>query len=128
MSGFRTTKTPGVLVRHRQGCPAAERDGSRCRCQPSYRGRRRNPVTGRPEWSLSLKDRAEVLTWLAAGEKGADALAERELAGQTFAELASQWWQGVQAGSIGKRKGRSGSAYSTNTLKGYERSLHRVLL
>ena len=35
----------------------------------SYRGKRRSPTTGNPEWSKTSKDRSEILTWLGAGEK-----------------------------------------------------------
>lgn len=48
--------------------------------------------------------------------------------GTTFGELAREWWAGVESGSVGKRKGRSGDGYSETTLAGYRRSLFRVLL
>ncbi len=69
MANWRSTKTRGVYVAHKGNCPALKSDGPRCRCQPSWRGRRRNPATGKPEWQTPVvKDRNEVLTWLAAGE------------------------------------------------------------
>ena len=37
---YRKTKAVGVYVRHQMRCPAARADERRCRCQPSYRGRR----------------------------------------------------------------------------------------
>ena len=40
---------PGVYVAHQKRCPALPRDGARCRCEPSWRGRRWNPRTMR--WS-----------------------------------------------------------------------------
>lgn len=59
MPSYRKTKTPGVYVRHEQGCPRAKDDDApRWRCTPSFRGGRRHPVTKRPEWSPSMKDRA----------------------------------------------------------------------
>ena len=45
---------------------------ARCRCKPSYRGRRRHPVTGKPIWQKATKNRAEVLTWLADAELAAE--------------------------------------------------------
>jgi hypothetical protein len=57
-----------------------------------------------------------------------DALREELDRGATFGELAHRWWQGVEDGRIGKRKGRGGSGYSPNTLKGYERTLRTRLI
>jgi integrase len=123
--GWRRTKHPGVFVRHRKGCPAAADERARCRCQPSYRGKRRHPATGKPEWSRTYRERAEALTWLSAGEKALPAVREHAAAGPTFGALADEWWAGVQAGTIGKRRGDRG--YSPTTLAGYDRSLRYVL-
>ena len=98
---WRRTKHPGVFVRHRKGCPSAVQEGARCRCQPSYRARRRHPTTGKPQWSRTYRERAEALTWLSVGEKAAPAVRERAAAGPTFGELADEWWAGVQAGKAG---------------------------
>ena len=128
MSSYRKTKTPGVYVSHEQHCPRANGDdGSRCRCMPSFRGRRRHPVTKRPGWSPSMKDRAAVLTWLSAAAKGEEALQDAAAAGPTFQELGRLWLEGVENGSIGKRRGKKGSAYSETTLSGYKRSLNNQL-
>src|SRR3954447_16792622 len=124
MSSYRKTKTPGVYVSHEQHCPRANGDDrSRCRCMPSFRGRRRHPVTKRPGWSPSMKDRAAVLTWLNAAAKGGEAVQEAVAAGPTFRKLGRLWLEGVENGSIGKRRGKKGSAYSETTLAGYKRSL-----
>ena len=129
MPSFRKTTTPGVYVRHEQGCPRGETDENarRCRCTPSYRGRRRHPVTKAPEWSRSMKDRSEVLTWLGAAPKAREALLEAAAAGPTFRALGEQWLAGVESGAVGKRRGRKGSAYSRTTLSGYRRSLRNQL-
>ena len=128
MPSYRKTKTPGVYVRHEQGCPRAEADDApRCRCTPSFRGRRRHPVTRRPEWSPSMKDRGAVITWLAAAPKAQEALQEAAAAGPTFGELGKVWLEGVENGSVGKRRGKKGSAYSETTLAGYKRSLNNQL-
>lgn len=130
MAGFRKTKTPGVFIRHRGGkkpCPAAEDAKARCRCEPSYAGKRRNPATGKPEWSPATKNRAEVLTWLGAAQKGKAAIRERQEAGLLLGELGDRWLEGVKAGAIGKRRGKKGSTYSDTTIDGYERSWNNTL-
>ena len=57
----------------------------------------------------TFQERSEVMTWLAAAHKGAEAFAEEAGRGPLFGELAGQWWHGVESGTIGKRKGRGGS-------------------
>lgn len=128
MAAFRKTSTPSLYVRHQKGCPRElSDDGGRCRCEPSYRAIRRNALTGKPEWSPSSKDKAEPLTWLVAGAKGADAV-RAAVAEVSFETLARRWLEGVKSGAIGKRRGRSGAGYSETTLAGYERSLENFLL
>lgn len=127
MAAFRKTKTPGVYVRHQQCCPTAAQAGARCRCTPSYRGRRRHPVTGKPQWSRSSGDRAEILTWLAAARIGGEAVRAEASAGVSFGELGARWLAGVESGAIGKRRGRKGARYSDTTVAGYRRSLNGVL-
>ena len=124
---YRKTKTAGVYVRHQARCPAGSSDGARCRCQPSYRGRRWDSSKQGMVWSPTFADRAEVLAWLAATLKGQEAVDEAESAGPTFGELASEWLDGVHSGAVGRRRGRKGSGYSSTTLEGYERSLRYVL-
>jgi integrase len=124
---YRKTKTVGVYVRHQMRCPAAGADEGRCRCRPSYRGRRWEPSQRRMVWSDTLKERAEVLSWLAATLKGQAAVDQIEAAGPTFGELADEWLDGVQTGAVGRRRGKKGVGYSPTTLEGYERSLRYVL-
>jgi integrase len=69
-----------------------------------------------------------VLAWLGAAAKGKDALIAELDRGPTFGELAHRWWEGVESGRIGKRKGRGGAGYSETTLKGYERTLRTRLV
>ena len=124
---WQRTKHPGVYVRHRKGCPRAEAADARCRCEPAYRASRRHPISGRVVSSGSYPDVNEALSWLAgAGEKAQPLLRERAAAGPTFGALAEQWWEGVEHGRIGKRRGQR--AYAESTLKGYDRSLRHVLL
>jgi len=68
---YRKTKTAGVYLRHQARCPAAGGDGARCRCRPSYRGRRWDSGKQEMVWSATFRDRAEVLSWLSATLKGA---------------------------------------------------------
>jgi hypothetical protein len=42
-------------------CPASEDDQRRCRCEPSYRTRRR--IDGKARWSPVFKDRASAISW-----------------------------------------------------------------
>jgi hypothetical protein len=73
---YRKTKTAGVYMRHQARCPAASSESARCRCRPSYRGRRWDSSKQGMVWSATFADRAEVLSWLAASLKGQDAVAE----------------------------------------------------
>jgi len=66
-------------------------------------------------------------TWLAAAPKAQEALLETAAAGPTFRELGEQWLEGVQAGAVGKRRCKKGSAYSRTTLSGYRWSLRNQL-
>lgn len=122
---FRATKRTGLFIKHQTMCPAAFADGPRCRCQPSYRGRRRNLITGKPEWSPTSRDRSEILAWLAAKD-GGEEVKERIAAGRTFGSLGDEWLHGVLTGVIGKRNGKRGP-YSPNTLKGYQRDWENFL-
>jgi Phage integrase, N-terminal SAM-like domain len=94
---------------------------------PSYRGRRWDSLRGGMVWSDTFRSRSEVLTWLGAQIKGAEAVAQRAAAGPLFSTLADEWLDGVRSGAVGRRKGRSGIGYSPTTLEGYERSLRYVL-
>lgn len=125
---YRKTTTAGVYVRHQLRCPAARPDGGRCHCQPSFRGRRWDSQSRGMIWSETFGERAEVLTWLAANIKGQDAFQEAWDAGPTFSALADEWLEGVRSGAVGRRRGRRGTAYSSTTLEGYERSLRYVLV
>lgn len=100
---------------------------ARCRCRPTYRGRRWDSSTQGMVWSATFGDRAEVLRWLASTIKGQEAVAEADAAGPTFAELATERLDGVHSGAVGRRRGRKGTGYSSTTLEGYERSLRYVL-
>src|SRR5215213_10938899 len=111
MANWRSTRTPGVYVAHSRRCPADADPEARCRCKPSWRARRRNPITGKPTWSKTSKDRGEVLVWLGSVAKAADHLAEAAERGPTFAELGDEWLDGVERGRIGRRRGR-GKPYS----------------
>jgi integrase len=122
----RRTKTAGVYVRHKDGCRAAFGE-DRCRCEPSYRGKRRSPTTGKPEWSKTSKDRSEILTWLGAGEKAKPAVAERAQEGRTFASLADEWIDGVSTGRIQRRRRGRPEPYAPTTVPGYRRDLTYLL-
>jgi integrase len=128
MANFRKTRTPGVYISHSTRCPANEDPAARCRCTPSWRGRRRHPVTGKPQWQTPVvKHRAEVLAWLAAADAGSEHLRDLAARGPTFEHLAEQWLDGVEQGRIGRRRGR-GKPYSETTILAMGRSLKYHLL
>lgn len=118
MASYRKTKTRGVYIRHQKGCPAEHQDGPRCRCTPSYRAK----LAG-VGWSPTFHQRAEAEAWKVTTKAGDVVAKQRAAEGPTFGALALEWWQGVEAGTIGKRKGRKGATYSDTTLAGYSRSL-----
>jgi integrase len=127
MANWRKTKTPGVYVAHQLRCPAYEGDDGRCRCEPSWRGRRRNPVTGNAEWQKPVtKDRSEVLSWLGIGKRGASRAREQTKASRTFESIGDEWLDGVKAGRISRRKGRS-KPYSATTMADYTRAYRNFL-
>jgi integrase len=124
---WQRTKHSGVYVRHLKACPTSQRRNARCKCKPVYRAKRRDPVTGKHETSRSYPDVNEAIAWYAgARAKAVPVLRERAASGSTFALLAEEWWQGVEQGQIGKRRGKRG--YSVSTLAGYDRSLRKLLV
>ena len=120
MANWRSTRTPGVYVAHSRSCPAHDDADARCRCKPSWRGRRRDPVSGKPTWSKTIKDRGEVLVWLGSVSKGADHVAELAARGPSFGSLGDEWLDGVERGRIGRRRGR-GKPYSDTTIASMRR-------
>src|SRR5215217_3131346 len=120
MANWRSTRTPSVYVAHPRSCPAHEDADARCRCKPSWRRRRRDPVSGKPTWSKTMKDRGEVLVWLGSVSKGADHLAELAARGPTLGTLGDEWLDGVERGRIGRRRGR-GKPYSDTTIASMRR-------
>ncbi len=78
-------------------------------------------------WSRTFAERAEVVTWLSANEKGQAAAEEALAAGPTFSALAGEWLDGVRSGAVGRRRGKRSTGYSQTTLDGYGRSLRYVL-
>jgi integrase len=127
MANWRRTKTPGVYVAHSRRCPAFADEAGRCRCEPSWRGRRWNPISRRVEWQKPVtKDRSEVVSWLSATKKGTPHLRELVLQERSFEAIGDEWLAGVEAGRIGRRKGR-GKAYSDTTVADYRRAYHNFV-
>ena len=127
MANWRKTSTPNVYVAHQRRCAAFADASARCSCAPSWRGRRWSPINHRSEWQKPVtKDRSEVLSWLGARAKGADHLRERAAAGRTFESIGDEWMAGVEAGRIGRRKGR-GKPYTVTTVADYARSYRNFL-
>jgi integrase len=124
MADYRATTVPGIYVRHALSCPAAAGPSRRCRCRPSYRAKRRDLG-----WSPTFKSRDQAAEWKSsAAARAALAREPSEPSGPTFEDVARAWWDGVESGAIGKRKGRKADGYSATTLAGYRRTLFNVLL
>ena len=127
MADWRKTKTPGVYVSHSLRAPCDANPRRACRCEPSWRGRRRNAATGKPEWQKPVtKDRNEVLSWLGANDKAAAFVREQASKARPFEELGREWLAGVEAGRISRRRGR-GQPYSETTIADYRRTYRNVL-
>jgi integrase len=120
MANWRKSRFPGVYVAHSKSCPAFADAEARCRCKPSWRGRRWDSAARKPVWGKTTKDRSEVLVWLAAAAKGADHLAELADRGPTFGALGEEWLDGVERGRIGRRRGK-GKPYSDTTIASMRR-------
>jgi integrase len=120
MANWRKCRFPGVYVAHSKSCPAYSDPEARCRCKPSWRGRRWEASARKPVWGKTTKDRSEVLVWLAAAAKGADHLAELADRGPTFGALGAEWLDGVERGRIGRRRGK-GKPYSDTTIASMRR-------
>jgi integrase len=111
-----------VYVAHSTTCPAFDDASARCRCNPSWRGRRWDRVAKRPVWQKpATKDRGEVLAWLGATAAGADHLAELSDRGPTLESLGDEWLDGVERGHIGRRRSRR-KPYSVTTIEAMRRS------
>ena len=123
---WRKTSRPAVYISHQTKCPAYEDGEARCRCKPSYRGRRRHPVMGKPIWQPATKNRAEVLTWLADAELAAELESSKPHARSSFETLGDAWLDGVESGVIARRRGR-GKPYSETTIANYRRSWQHIL-
>jgi integrase len=104
-SEYRKIRTSGLYVRHSRTCPAFADEGRRCRCDPSYRTRRR--IDGKSRWSPVFKDRASAVSWDGHEAKAERAARASRRAGPTFEEVAREWWALVEAGTYARRRGRS---------------------
>jgi integrase len=102
---YRKTRTTGLYVRHSRSCPAYDNEARRCRCEPSYRTRRR--IDGKPQWSPVFKDRASAISWDGHEAKAERAVRGSRRIGPTFGEVARDWWGLVEAGTYARRRGRS---------------------
>src|SRR3954451_16920864 len=117
MANWRKTSMPDVWVAHQARCPAFDDEDARCRCTPSWRGRRGNPAKRDSKCQKPVtKDRSEVLSWRAAGKKGAEDVRERASSSRIFESIGDEWMAGVVAGRIGRRKGRS-RPYTSSTVR-----------
>jgi integrase len=119
-SKYRKTRTTGLYVSHSSTCPARDDDGRRCRCEPSYRTRRR--INGEPRWSPIFKDRASAVSWDGQENKAAAAARVDRRRGPTFEAVAKEWWMLVEAGTYARRRGRA-KRLAESTKNDYRRVL-----
>jgi integrase len=102
---WRKTRTTGLFVRHSRSCPAHDDDRRRCRCEPSYRTRRR--IDGKPRWSPVTKDRSSAISWDGHEAKAERAVRSTRRDSPTFADVAKELWDLIEAGTYARRRGRS---------------------
>jgi hypothetical protein len=74
-------------------------------CQPA--AARESWIAGKARWSPVFKDRSSAISW-----DGQEARAERATKalrheGPSFAEVATEWWGLVEAGTYARRRGRA---------------------
>lgn len=119
-SKYRKTRTTGLYVSHSNSCPARDDDERRCRCEPSYRARRR--INGDPQWSPVFKERASAVGWDGQENKAAAAVRVDRRRGPTFEAVAKEWWALVEAGTYARRRGRA-KTLADSTRNDYRRVL-----
>ena len=128
MANWRNTKTPGVYVAHSTSLPGLRTARARCRCAPSWRGRRRNPVDRAGRVAAAGRQGPHRGPDLARrGQQGRGARwRERAAAGRTFESIGDEWLAGVEAGHIGRRKGAA-SRTARRRSRDYRRSYRHFL-
>jgi len=119
-SKYRKTRTTGLYVSHSSSCPARDDDARRCRCEPSYRTRRR--INGEPRWSPVFRDRASAVSWDGQETKAAAAVRVDRRRGPTLEAVATEWWALVEAGTYARRRGRA-KTLADSTKNDYRRVL-----
>ena len=120
-SEYRKTRTSGLYIRHSRACPSFADEQRRCRCEPSYRTHRR--IDGKMRWSPVFKDRASAMSWDGHEAKAERAVRAIRREGQTFGEVAGEWWALVEAGTYARRRGRS-KKLSDTTIADYRGVLY----
>ena len=104
MANWRKTKTPGVYVAHQLRCPAFDSETARCRCEPSWRGRRRNRGRAGPSGrSRSPRTGARCCRGLGR-EAGADHVREQASDEPNLREHRRRVVAGVKTGRIGRAR------------------------
>ena len=120
-SEYRKTRSSGLYIRHSRACPSFADEQRRCRCEPSYRTHRR--IDGKMRWSPVFKDRASAMSWDGHEAKAERAVRAIRREGQTFGEVAGEWWALVEAGTYARRRGRS-KKLSDTTIADYRGVLY----
>lgn len=123
MSKWTRTKTPGVYVRHQNGCRISA-GGSRCSCTPTYRAEAWNKATKKVAKSPTTTDMNEAVGWLVDFRRGVVNLTVPETGEArwpTFRDVAGQVLDGMLNGSIATKRTRQ--AFSLRTWTSYKSTL-----
>jgi integrase len=119
---------PGIVVRHRGGCPAAADAAARCRCKPAYRASvwiadPAAPGAGRKA-RRTFVDLDAALVWRsqAGAQARRDAGATLRPGGDvpTIREAGDALVAGMESGAIRKR---NGTPYRAGVVRAYRRAL-----
>ena len=115
----------GVEVRHGRTCPA--RDGGRCKCEPSYRGRVWNPEGGaKGRWINGpfFPTAAQAENWRQDTRVALRRGTMRPPTSTTVADAAAALVAGMMDGSI---LDRSGKPYKPSTVRSYRQAIEQYI-
>jgi integrase len=128
ITGVARRQHVGIEVRHREGCPKAERDSARCRCQPAFRAwvwiaDPREPGQGRrAKRTFSTLEDAVVWRGQAAAQAKRDTgiLLRADGDVPTIREAGDALVSGMESGAVRKR---NGAPYRAGVVRAYRRAL-----
>jgi integrase len=116
--------TPGIVVRHGRNCPT--RQGGACgrSCRPSFEAWVFSQRDGR-KIRKTFKTIGEAKAWRQDAAGAVRRRALKAAPSTTLREAAETWLAAAEAGTI---RNRSGDPYKPSVIRGYRKSLRRVLI